>query len=84
MPGATIVYLGLTDATDGVIARFRVASGNLESEPRLLTPDGGVLELDLRGDMLESEPFDAPTKADATLTLMIGEALVVFERGPLP
>jgi hypothetical protein len=84
VPGATIVYLGLTDATAGVIARFQVSSGSLEGSPRLLTPDGRVLEMDLRDDVLESAPFQAPTGVDATLTLIVGEALVVFELGPRP
>jgi hypothetical protein len=84
VPGATIVYLGLADATGGVIARFQLLRGGLDGAPRLLTPDGRVLELEPRGEVLESEAFHPPTEGDATLTLIVGEALVIFELGPLP
>lgn len=84
VPGGTIVYLGLLDATGGVVARFRVTNGTLETEPRLLAPGGRVLDLDQSGGLLESEPFDAPSGRDTTLTLIVGEVLVVFEAGSLP
>jgi hypothetical protein len=76
VPGATIVFLGLAGPDGEAIARFQVADGALP-DARLLTEDGRFFELHERGEGLESEPFDA--RGSDTITLVVGEVLVVFE-----
>jgi len=84
--GATVVYLGLARHDGRIVGRFQLVSGRLSAAPRMVTPDGDVIDLVLSAGVLESAPFGDAGRApprEATITLVIGDDLIPFEAGKL-
>ncbi|HET6380525.1 MAG TPA: hypothetical protein VFH63_05750 [candidate division Zixibacteria bacterium] len=77
MPGGTVVFLGLQQSSNGVVARFEV-TGEI-ANPRLVLPDGQIVSLTQRGEVLESGALTNPPAPGSELALVVGATLVVFE-----
>jgi hypothetical protein len=84
--GATISYLGMEVAGDQLRARFRIESGSVAAETRLLTSAGVIVALHASGSQLVSDSFGSsaePPARTSTITLVVGELLILFEGGPV-